>query len=194
MSRLLPNREDLRDVLDVFLRLCVVGCLVLALLVVADFVYDKLYLQQPATGLGGAIIGNGLVAIDVWVSDRCPENGEIVTVRATATNKTIQPQVLELKDQPVFDLGVGIWGTSPTRWSDGKALTPDLTRLELQPGQGKTIQMDWRVADSTTEYYATATLDYSSAFPNAMFNNPDIASATVRFGGWMGCSISIGPS
>jgi len=63
-------------------------------------------------------------------------------LRATVTNKTSKTQTFETTDVPVLDLLVA-YGKGAQRWSDGKPLTPDLTHLELQPGQSKTIEMDW---------------------------------------------------
>lgn len=81
--------------------------------------------------------------VQLWASKSCADYGEIVTIRATATNRDSRPLIVELKDQPVFDIIVGSPVTRRTRWSTGKPLTPDLTRLELMPGQSKTIEMQW---------------------------------------------------
>jgi hypothetical protein len=156
---------------------------ILLLLVVAISLLGCQHVPKPVTRSGGLVIGTGAVRVDVWVSDACPQDGETVTARATVTNGTIEPHVYDSKDQSVLDLIVTTGGTGgvTTRWSDGKALTPDLTHLELQPGQSKTIEMDLRVPDSGALYDATATLYYSNKF------NP--AGAYVSFAGPHGCSI-----
>lgn len=192
MSRPFSTRELVLDVLDVFLKLCLTGFLLLALLAGVLILYTNYYLRQPATGLGGVGIGNGngSLQINVWISNQCPKSGDIITVRGTATNKTLQPRVFELSGKPVFDLQVADRYTrTATRWSDGKALTPDLTRLELEPSQSKIIEMKYTVPNSGDLYNATANLDYSSLFPNAMYKFNDVASATVSFAGPHGCSI-----
>ena len=80
--------------------------------------------------------------VEIWASDACPKQGDTVTLRATATNVDPETQVVELKDQPVLDIVVGNL-TDGQRWSAGKPLTPDLTRLELKPGESKSIEMSW---------------------------------------------------
>ncbi len=85
----------------------------------------------------------GNLFVELWASKSCADYGEIVMIRATATNRDSRPLIVELKDQPVFDIIVGSPVTRMTRWSTGKPLTPDLTRLELKPGESKTIEMQW---------------------------------------------------
>lgn len=89
--------------------------------------------------------------VTIWLSQRCPDYGETVTLRATVTHRDLRPLVVELKDQPVFDIVVGY--PEVARWSEGKPLTPDLTRIELKPGQSKTIEMQW-VATGPSRAYA----------------------------------------
>ncbi len=79
--------------------------------------------------------------VQLWASKSCADYGEIVTIRATATNRDSRPLVVELKDQPVLDIIVGY--PDMVRWSAGKPLTLDLTRLELKPGESKTIELQW---------------------------------------------------
>ena len=91
----------------------------------------------------------GTLLVEIWASDSCVQTGDTVHLRATVTNKSAKAWQVALKDQPVLDIIVGF--NQPkyiTRWSDGKAMTPDLTRLELNPGKVKTIEMDWQVPKS----------------------------------------------
>ncbi len=81
----------------------------------------------------------------MWASDNCVQPGDIVVLRATVENRTFKTQIFESKDRPVFDLAVETGGVT-SHWSDGKTLAPDLTRLELQPGQSKAIEMDWKAS------------------------------------------------
>jgi Intracellular proteinase inhibitor len=83
------------------------------------------------------------IVVDVWASSDCVQAGETVKLRATATNRGVRAFSVELTNRPVFDLVVKTAGKT-VRWSDGKPLTPELTRLELKPGASKTIQMDWK--------------------------------------------------
>lgn len=86
----------------------------------------------------------GNIGVQLWASSDCVQPGETVNLRATATNHGSQVFAIELTDRSVFDLVVKTSGKT-TRWSDGKQLTPDLTRLELKPGESKTIEIDWNV-------------------------------------------------
>ncbi len=63
---------------------------------------------------------------------------------------------------------MGVRNQGPiVRWSDGKLLTPDLTRLELKPGESKAIEMDWVVKQPSSGYvfYADANFVYSTRVP-----------------------------
>ncbi len=95
--------------------------------------------QREVTGR--AVVDN--LALDLWASDRCPNYGEPVTIRATVTNHGSNVYTVELKDQPVLDIYLSYRTTGETliRWSDGKTLTPDLIRMELKPGESKSIEM-----------------------------------------------------
>ena len=121
------------------------------------------HVPNPVTSSSGVNLGGQAVTVDMWASDNCVQPGNVVTLRATVTNKTSKTQVFELKDRPVFDLVVETGGRT-TRWSDGKALTSDLTRLELQPGQSKTIEMDWK-ALCCDNLVAGADFFYDARFP-----------------------------
>ncbi len=80
---------------------------------------------------------------------KCAAVGETLHLKASVTNASSQTKVVELKDRPVFDMIIGTPQGGDKRWSDGKPLTPELTRLELLPGESKSIEMDW-VSTGTT--------------------------------------------
>jgi hypothetical protein len=86
----------------------------------------------------------GTLLVETWASDDCVQPGNIVHLRVTITNKGAKTQVIELDDKAVLDIVIGNPDTG-RRWSDGKPLTSDLTRLELGPGASKSIEMDWVV-------------------------------------------------
>jgi hypothetical protein len=73
----------------------------------------------------------------------------MLIARATVQNYDSIVQVVELTDRPVFDLLMGYrtseGGSTILRWSDGKVLTPDLTRIVLLPGGSRSIEMRWVV-------------------------------------------------
>jgi hypothetical protein len=80
------------------------------------------------------------MVVEIWVSNDHPQPGDRLKIRATVTNQGSTPFQVELKDQPVLDIRVGA-----IRWSQGKPLTPDVTRLQLNPGQAKTLEMEYSV-------------------------------------------------
>ena len=86
--------------------------------------------------------GVGELDVEIWASQGCIKPGETIQVRATVTNRGDKTQVIDLKDKPVLDLTV--YSLERTqRWSEGKALTAELTRLELAPGKSKTIEAEY---------------------------------------------------
>jgi len=119
---------------------------------------------------GKAVVDN--LVLELQVSDRCPNYGETVTIRATVTNRDSRPFIVELKDRPLLDISIGYSYSTPSetliRWSDGKPLTSELTRLELEPGESKSVEMAWVVPTgigfagvSATVYYDDRSLDNS---------------------------------
>jgi Intracellular proteinase inhibitor len=167
MSNWIPTRKEFLDALKFYTVLLLVVCPLCTLVPVAStvtfFLWRAQQLHNPATKSGGVRVGNGEVALDLWVSDPCPQDDETITLRATVTNKTNQTQVLQSGGQPVLNLAIGGPERTQTQWSDGKMLTPDLTHLELQPGQSKSIDMNYKVYDTWNAYYASATLSESAA-------------------------------
>lgn len=120
----------------------------------------------------------------------CASPGDTLTVHATITNNDPHTQVVDLTDQPVLDLVIGYssgttTGNRSIRWSDSKPLTPDLTRLELKPGQSKSIEMKVVVPPDV------ANIGVSARFIDdpRMINNPlspsflvDVANCPGPFG------------
>ncbi len=86
--------------------------------------------------VSGSMVG-GDIAVEMWASTSCAQPGDTIHLRATATNRGNRVWIVDTKDEPVFDI------LFPIRWSAGKPLTADLTHLELQPGQSKSIEMDY---------------------------------------------------
>ncbi len=119
---------------DLFLRLGI--CAILALMLL------QLGCQPRQASI---TTGREGMALELWTSNQCPRPGEIVTLRATATNQSARSFLVELRDQPVLDIIIGNPDSSTLRWSANKPLTADLTRLELKPGQSKHIEMQWKV-------------------------------------------------
>jgi len=97
--------------------------------------------------------GSGNLRMTLWVSRSLPRVGEPVEIRYTVENPTDQTEVIQLEDKPVMDIlilfGPGGHITN-IYWSDGREITPEMRRLELAPGQSKTIEMTW-VADKKAE-------------------------------------------
>jgi len=114
------------------------------LLAVSAFTLVLLDCRGPVSAT--QLVGNRIL-VTLWASKNCLDYGETVTLRATATNQGSLPFAIELTDRPVFDIVVGY--PEEARWSAGKPLTPDLTRLELKPGQSKTIEMQWIATTSS---------------------------------------------
>ncbi len=138
--------------------------LILALLALSFLLLGCL--SKPVSSTSGVDIG-GTLLVEIWASSDCTRPGDKITIRATVTNKGSRTQVIELQDQPVLDIWVGSATSVLARWSDGKALTPELTRLELKPNESRMIEMDWVVAQpaSGTVLSFQAPFVYSPRFP-----------------------------
>ena len=134
--------------------------------------------------------GDGIL-IEMWGSKDCVVAGETVHLRATATNEDPEPFAVDLRDQPVLDIWVSglveAKGAILQRWSDGKPLTPDVTGLALQPGQSKTLEMDWIPA---TSVYGAAHAEANYIHRASWGDDPLIVSITIEV---QACSISLGP-
>lgn len=109
-----------------------------------------LFLTGCLNGPTSTTSGGTPFTVELWASAKCVKAGDTLTVRAIVTNHDSRTHLVELKDQPVLDLFIGYrtpTGSTSISWSNGKPLTIDLTRLELQPGQSKSIEMQWVVID-----------------------------------------------
>jgi hypothetical protein len=100
------------------------------------------------------------IEVEVWASSDCVQPGETVKLRTTATNRGSRTFKVEFADKPVLDLVVKTSGKL-TRWSNRKPFTPEMTGLELKPGESKTIEMNWQV-QSTDSLLVNADFAYDS--------------------------------
>lgn len=95
----------------------------------------------------GGFVGDVLVSLSVGYHSI--KVGQPLLIRLTAHNAGKELAVFQTTSKPVLDISIG--ATRPAedkalpglRWSDGKELTPELTRLELKPGESKTIELTW---------------------------------------------------
>lgn len=89
-------------------------------------------------------VGGTPFAVELWASAQCVSAGDTLSVRATVTNRDSRAQRVEMTSQPVLDLFIGYRtqaGSINMAWSDGKLLNEQLMRLELAPGESKSIEM-----------------------------------------------------
>jgi len=71
-----------------------------------------------------------------------------VKIRYTVDNFADQIEVIQLeeKQEPIMDIRIHfgpLGGITTIYWSDGREITPEMRRLELAPGESKTIEMTW---------------------------------------------------
>ena len=95
----------------------------------------------------------GDLGLEVWVNPGQANQGQPVTIRFTVKNNGKERFVSERPDGPVVDIAVPVryddtdpnLPTPPTiRWSDTQSPDdPALHRLELEPGEARTIQMTY---------------------------------------------------
>ncbi len=107
------------------------------------------------------ISGGSNYTVELWSDTNCAEPGKTVTVRATVVNHGSRKQLVELQKRPVLDIIITD-RNGEHRWSDEKALTPDLTRLELDAGQSKMIEMQWLVQRDSSPLVASAQFIYDA--------------------------------
>jgi len=102
--------------------------------------------------LGGGpkteVWGSGNLGLTLWVSRSLPSVGQPVKIRYTVDNPTDRTEVIQLeeKQEPVMDIEIHFGAGSDWTtlyWSDGREITPEMRRLELAPGESKTIEMTW---------------------------------------------------
>lgn len=58
-------------------------------------------------------------------------------------DKTGKLEIIELKSKPVMDIRVHYAGDEFARWSLQQPTNQNLNRLELKPGESRTIEMTW---------------------------------------------------
>ncbi len=107
----------------------------------------------------------GYLAIDTWASGTCVKSGDTIKLRSTVTNEGKQTEVIQLTDHPVLDIMIrdrsrnGLSADDKIiHWSDGKTITPDVRRLELKPGESKTLEMDWVVQRPVVALYGVVSV------------------------------------
>ena len=100
----------------------------------------------------------GSLKLILWVSRERVIPGDEVEIRFTVKNTRGKVRVVELEDKPVMDILINIRtpdnNSFPTTyWSDGQDITPEMRRLELAPGESRTIEMQW-IAVEDSNYQA----------------------------------------
>ena len=74
------------------------------------------------------------------------DGGDSVRIRFTVVNYGDEIQVLESEEKPILDIWVHYYDGAYEMeewWSDGREITPEMKRLQLSPGESKTIEMTW---------------------------------------------------
>lgn len=112
--------------------------------------------KRAAVGASG-----GEITVESWASTNCAKLGETVNLHTRLTNSSSNTFSVEMNDRPVFDLCIEGFGGYKKCWSDGKPLTPDVTRIELKPGQSKDLEMKW-IAEYSSEFGAGGSFYYGS--------------------------------
>jgi len=98
---------------------------------------------SPAERLGGKCAG-GLRSAGDLAMQICTDKtgdyqyGETIHVRWMITNVSEERVVFDGGDEAAMDIRI-----AGERWSDGQELTPELTRLVLEPGESHMIEWDW---------------------------------------------------
>ena len=88
----------------------------------------------------------GMLVLELW-ADRDRTDGEPVQIRFTVRNIGKEVEAIQLEDKLVMDILVG--NGQAERWSERREITPDMRRLELGPGESKTIEMTWDPGEGT---------------------------------------------
>ncbi len=126
----------------------------LLFLVTVLFLAGCLGLPWPQSG--ATTLDNLLLVL--WVSHRSVDVNQPVTIRFTVRNEGKQTVIYDRKDKPVMDILIP-GGIPAVRWSDGKPLTPELSRLELKPGEVRIIEMIWRPGEEYSMDLRPVTID-----------------------------------
>ncbi len=135
--------------------------------------------------------GSRELYVTVWANTKCVNAGDTLIARATVVNNHSQPKVIELADRPVFDLYLGYRGDSGSvliRWSDGKPLNLDLTRIELKPGGSKNLEINWIVPNP-----APSTVGVSARFIEDARDVDHPLSPYITVYGPLACPGAFGP-
>ncbi len=94
-----------------------------------------------------ALKGYSDLTLELWVSDEAPSTGEPLKLRFRVANHG-EVDVRQVEDnRPVMDILVhyreGASDYYDVFWSDEQEITPEMKRLELAPGESKTIEWTW---------------------------------------------------
>ena len=83
--------------------------------------------------------------LELWVSQERASVGESIDLVFTVKNVGDETEVIEIDDGPVMDIvvGQGFHYEREVSWSDGREITPEMRRLELAPGESKSVEMAW---------------------------------------------------
>lgn len=100
------------------------------------------------------------LGLRLWISRDRPRVGQAVDIQFTVINRGPGDLVIELPEPSVMDIKIGTGSGSLRRWiywSDGREITPEMRRLELAPGESKTVEMTW--VPSEDELYTSTPID-----------------------------------
>lgn len=106
---------------------------------------------RPHPKSGQRTVGD--LVLEVWVDRHWVNVGGTVRIQFTVENHGEETQVFELKDQSVMDICVRIPARVQsendvvTYWSDTGSITPEQRRVELGPGESKSITMQWEAPE-----------------------------------------------
>ncbi len=120
------------------------------------------------------------ISVEIWSNTDCVQPNNNIELRVTVTNHGTTTQIVESKEQAVFDIIIRNQGPV-VHWSDGKALTPDLTKLELKPGESKAINMVWTVKPPSTGnvFYVDAKFAYKPKISESSMPPSILVSVSV---------------
>ncbi len=111
------------------------------LIAAASLVSCDLLSSRPKRKVGG----QGDLRLELWASKERANAGDTINLLFTVKNIGDETEVIEIDDEPVMDILVrqGDHYEREVYWSDGREITPEMRRLELAPGESKTIEMTW---------------------------------------------------
>jgi hypothetical protein len=103
--------------------------------------------------------GIGNLGLEIWASKTQLKVGESVDLRFTATNMGDGTDIVRNKNKPVMDIRISYGypeNLIDSYWSDSRETTPELTTLELAPGESKTIEMTWTASEGAEDFPVAA--------------------------------------